>query len=901
MLGYGRFRQDLGVWLLIVVFVTASTVKAVPTPGMDDETRNTKPHDSAAPPSKQHVDTTKAGTDSTKDYWERTFREIKDLQILFPETSPLLTQWKLFLDDGGGAATTNGTTATQTTAVTEQQLPLSLDQTMQKPRFDGFRSWDRLLQEWAEDVADYFERNAAESGSYPMSTFGRPSDGVLEEEEQETIPPAEPSSEEDSEQVQTTSSVVEALRRTVLSPPPVTLVTKSSTEQPFVPRLVQQGEAILPHTDISDKSKSIWIVTTASLPWMTGTGVNPLLRAAYMTKGRKQAGGKVTLMLPWLENRADQEKVYGKDKVFGMAYDQEEYVRSWLRDTAGMKEASEELNLAWYPARLEPAENSIYSMGDITALIPAAEVDICILEEPEHLNWYRAPGENWTTKFKHVVGIIHTNYFVYATEQPAAFVRAPAMRLLCSWMCRAHCHRVIKLSGTLQSFAPEKELVENVHGVRGTFLDIGEQVRQILTSRKVKEHPVFAPDADPSVYFIGKMLWSKGLGSLMELLKYAEESADLKLQMDMYGGGPDKDAAEAKSRKLDIDLTFHGPVDHAKLALSHKVFVNPSTSEVLCTTTAEALAMGKFVVLPSHPSNDFFAQFPNCLTYTNKEEFVGNLYYALTHSPAPLTKEYAYALSWSAATERLEAAGSISVEEAERMAEVMESKELGIEIDLPPLIDDDERRRKIASTFRLSRARYRQFRSRLSEEIKQSKVLPKELQRRLTMELDKRLELDIDTVLASPKLRIQLSPAELDKRLLAFYNDVIRGPSGDALRVIGGGANVGMQNLYMKTQARKQRQRERLARTFDPAFDPVFNLPSFMEDGDETDETNRTPTEWVTLALQRNLPLKNSNFIPKASSAKVLKDDKTTKMTMRTTPLSVTKLPTRKWISGPLI
>ena len=289
--------------------------------------------------------------------------------------------------------------------------------------------------------------------------------------------------------------------------------------------------------------------------------------------------------------------------------------------------------------------------------------------------------------------------------------------MLGTFVVRAHCDKVVNLSGVLPSIAPYKETVCNVHGIRNDFFGSSSDC-----TSKTRSSP------HCQVYFIGKVLWEKGFDKLLDLEAMYKKKTGNFFEIDIYGSGPDEteikrafygrerrqpegissvsssDSGDDEStgetaaptgsatlpaaplskrdkissiiedlprsryelRKLPVPARFLGRRDHAQLKGMYKVFVNCSISEVLCTTTAESIAMGNWVIIPDHESNKFFSRFPSVLMYGSKAEFVDNLQYALKNDPPKLSEALARELTWEAATERFIEAAAMTKREARR-------------------------------------------------------------------------------------------------------------------------------------------------------------------------------------------------------------------------------------------
>ncbi len=390
------------------------------------------------------------------------------------------------------------------------------------------------------------------------------------------------------------------------------------------------------------QTMNISIITTAALPWLTGTSINPLLRAAYLSKDYT-----VEIVFPECLNATQicQSELLKQDDIIRISYD---YLSnslsnaSWCRDN---------LTINFYPTLYQPISNSLYPHESITNYPFAG--DILILEDPIQLmaNPSMMPDLGsllqppLKQKHKLVIGVNHTNVFFFISAVTSNYFQQKVWRYGLEFFAKLlfnyHCDLTINLSPVLPALH-EKSYTRNVNGVHEKFFKAG-QTKELAGN-----------------YYIGKFASTKNAHLLPQW------AVNYQIPIHVYGRVVDfsnklpyslrqkyttqLNQALENCRSPYVawhDRTLQPEIDLAR----YKTFINPSLSEVLCTATAEALAMGKFAVLPDHPSNLFFKQFKNALFYQEESEAI-----QLIRKTASLVPAYDPALlhlSWVQANKRL--------------------------------------------------------------------------------------------------------------------------------------------------------------------------------------------------------------------------------------------------------
>ncbi len=361
------------------------------------------------------------------------------------------------------------------------------------------------------------------------------------------------------------------------------------------------------------------VLTSAALPWRTGPSVFSIWHAS----GMAARGYSVRYVLPWLAPRA-QARAWGK-AMFATPDSHTDWLQAEALRLTGMALPPAIHNRAtWFsPYR------GILPLQDVYGVTPRCHT--LMVHEPEHMCWYPFIRSRRRIPARVTVGRVMTNYEYYI-----AAARIPFARGLSRMVARAHHHVIRTRTDVPVRITPAFALPDmtahdtRITGVFAAYADVqpvGPQTR--------------------GIYFVGKLIREKGLEDLLRCAARTGHTVDL------YGAGEDEPTLRHMARQLAAPVRFLGP--HAspwQVLGGYRVFFNPSLSEGLCTTTAEALVAGRNVVLPDCPGNLPFLPYPNTFFYDPATGPDAALADALRADPVP--PEMARRdLDWHTACDRL--------------------------------------------------------------------------------------------------------------------------------------------------------------------------------------------------------------------------------------------------------
>lgn len=348
----------------------------------------------------------------------------------------------------------------------------------------------------------------------------------------------------------------------------------------------------------------VTVLTTAALPWRTG----PSLFSIWHAGGLAALGHRVAYGLPWLD-AASQKRLWGE-----VLFDHPDQQADWLRAEAKRLGVPTLPEIFFFKGVFSRTAFSIFVTQDPFAAAPPSRT--FLVQEPEHFGWLPMKSARKRAGVEKILGIVMTNYgsYIRRPQSPARNAFASLVEWRHKHLMRQHADIIVPLSPALD-LAGVEDLVQ-WHQVTGV-LDTFAQVPPLRDDQR-------------GVYFLGRLTWDKGLQWVIDSAKR------LNLPIDVYGDGPDQAAIHRKAFQSQAPVRFCGPSSSPwEVMGDYRVFFNPSVSEVLCSTTAEALVAGRHVVIPNCPANQPFFDLPNVHVYDHPDQADATLEKALEAPTAP--------------------------------------------------------------------------------------------------------------------------------------------------------------------------------------------------------------------------------------------------------------------------
>lgn len=346
------------------------------------------------------------------------------------------------------------------------------------------------------------------------------------------------------------------------------------------------------------------VITTATLPWLTGPSYVSLWHASGLTA----LGYRVLYRIPWIQP-ACQRRLWGR-----VHFQQVEAQFAWLAEEAGRIGCPRVPAFSSYPGYYSKFLRSILPRRPVVEALPDCRV--LILMEPEHLAWHPATPPRRKMPAERVVGLVVTNYPHYVAK-----VGWPGAQRLSHWVDRYHRRLIDRHTDLAFSISPAP-------GMESLFRPEREARLTGVLCHYAQVPAV--TEATRGAYFLGRMVWEKALDQVIEMARHTG------IPVDLYGDGQDTAAIGALAQRQKAPIRLMGPHSSFWEALpDYRVFLNPSRSEVLCTATADALVAGRHVVLARCPGNRPFEGYANAHFFEDMDEAIRALRRAMEEAPLP--------------------------------------------------------------------------------------------------------------------------------------------------------------------------------------------------------------------------------------------------------------------------